>query len=144
MHMRALATCCLTVMLASCGSKWGKELVKDMPYGKATIHHSAAVDDATAAKVFAAMTEGAYNFASNLPEQIDRSNGRLVLRLGNDNENSIAAIVKDGEKDPGILYFEGLANHVSQAIGGESVDIVLCRKSLDEPFHTVAWKPSAK
>lgn len=141
--MRALtATLILLPFAAACGSSFGKELRKEMPYGVATIYQAQAVDDATAAKAFAAMTDAAYNFASNLPEQIDRVGGRLTLRLCNDNEESIAAIVKAGTAEPAIRYFEGLAHAVSQAVGGEAIDIVLCRRTLAEPFFTVTGKPT--
>lgn len=142
MHRRA--TLLPLLLLCACGSKWGTELQRDMHYGSATIFHSEAVDAATASKVFTALTDAQYNFASNLPEQIDRVNGRLTLRLCNDNEDSIAAIVAAGEKEPAIRYFEGLAYEVSKVLGGEPVDIVLCRKSLDEPFFTVVWKETPK
>lgn len=127
-------------VFAACGGpSLGKELTRDMPYGRATISHTEAVDDATADRVFQVMLDSAYNFASNLPEQIDRVNGRLTLRLGNDNEDSIAGIVKNGTAEPVVRYFEGLAFAVSKGIGGEPVDIVLCRKSIAEPFFTVTW-----
>lgn len=135
------------LLLAACGSesgKWGKELSRDQPYGKATIYRSAAVDDATAAAVFGVMIDMQYNFASNLPEQIDRVNGRLTLRLGNDNEGTVKGVEANGDKEPVIRYFEGLALQVSRALRGEPVDVVLCRQSLDEPFHTVTWREPAK
>lgn len=132
------------LLLAGCGADHGTELARDMPFGRATIYHTDAVDADTASKVFSAMLDAQYNFASDLPEQIDRANDRLVLRLCNDNEDSIAAIVAAGDKEPAIRYFEGLAYQVSQAIGGKPVDVVLCRKTLAEPFHTVVWKTESK
>ena len=129
---------------AGCSNKLGEELAKDQPNGRATMFHTEAVDAATAAKVFGAMLEVNYNFAANLPEQIDRVQGRLTLRLGNDNEQTIAAVIQNGDKESVIRYFEGLAQAVSKAIGNEPVDIVLCRTSLDEPFHTVVWPSQPK
>ncbi|MBL8756027.1 MAG: hypothetical protein JNK15_22220, partial [Planctomycetes bacterium] len=138
-----LAVVSLLFVVTACGGpSLGTELVKDMPYGKATIFHTEAVDAATAAKVFAAMTDATYNFASNLPEQIDRVNGRLTLRLGNDNQDTIAKVEKNGTAEPVIRYFEGLSQHVGKAVGGEAVDIVLCKKTLAEPFFTVPGKPT--
>lgn len=83
----------------------------------------------------------AYNFRSNLPEQLDRRDGRLTLLLGNDNEDTIAAILKDGEDKGAVIYIHGLAYQVSQAADGEPIDIVLCRESLKQPFCTMVWKP---
>lgn len=102
------------------------------------MYYSSAVDPALAEKVFAAMVDGAYNFASDLPEQVDRINGRLTLRLCNDNKESIAAMLADPE-DGAIKYFHGLAGHVSRAIEGEQVDIILCREELADEFMTIAW-----
>jgi len=97
------------------------------------------VDPALAQKVFDRMIEANYNFASNLPEQLDRVDGRLVLRLGNDNEDSIADVIANGEESGVTNYMHGLAYFVSEAVGGESVDIILCRKTLDDPYYTVVW-----
>lgn len=85
------------------------------------------------------MIEANYNFASNLPEQIDRIDGRLTLRLGNDNEESIAEMIADGEESGVTNYMHGLAYVISQEAGGEPVDIIMCRESLDDSFYTVVW-----
>ena len=130
----------LASALVSCsGSSWGKELKKDAHYGRATMFYTENVDPALAQKVFDRMIEANYNFASNLPEQLDRVDGRLVLRLGNDNEDSIADVIANGEESGVTNYMHGLAYFVSEAVGGESVDIILCRESLDDPFYTVVW-----
>ncbi|MBC8329649.1 MAG: hypothetical protein H8E31_13000 [Planctomycetes bacterium] len=130
----------LILTLSACGGGWGTELRQDTPLGAATMFRSDAVDAATAQKAFEAMIAANYNFASDLPEQIDRVDGRLTLRLCNDNQDSIAAIEADGEADGAVRYTHGLARHVSQAVGGEPVDVVLCRLTLDQPFYTVRWK----
>lgn len=126
--------------LVSCGGpEWGTELKKDTNYGRATMFSSEAVDQALAQKVFDRMIEANYNFASNLPEQIDRIDGRLTLRLGNDNEESIAEVIATGEESGVTNYMHGLAYVLAEAAGGEPLDIILCRESLDDPFYTVVW-----
>ena len=130
--------------LASCGSKWGRELRQTTPLGDATIYYSDAVDEATARKVFQVMLDTAYNFASNLPEQIDKVDGRITVRLGNDNEDSMADVAANQMKSGVSVYCRNLARFVSKAIDGQPVDIVLCRKSLDEPVFTVRWDPEHK
>jgi hypothetical protein len=40
-----------------------------------------------------------------------------------------------------VSYMHGLAKQVSTVAGGEPVDVVLCRKTLDDPYYTVVWKP---
>ncbi len=139
--MRLSIFALLPLLLGACGgSEWGTELSQQTPQCLATIYHSEAVDPALAQQVFQAMIDGQYNFASGLPEQIDRVDGRLTLRLGNDNEESMASVLANGEDDGVVSYMRGLASHVSQAVGGEPVDIVLCRKVLSEPYYTVVWK----
>lgn len=126
--------------LLSCGgSSWGEELTKDTFYGRASIFYSDGVDAALAQKIFDRMIEANYNFASNLPEQIDRVDGRLLLRLGNDNEESIAEVIETGEESGVVSYMHGLAYVISQESAGEPVDIVLCRESLGDSFYTVVW-----
>ena len=141
--MRAfpLASLLLLLPCAACGngeSKWGTEMSQVTPVTTATMFYTEAVDAALAQTVFQAMTDANYNFASDLPEQVDRIQGRLSLRLGNDNKDSIASMLADPE-DGAISYFHGLAWQVSQAAGGEEVDIILCRESLDDAFMTIAW-----
>ncbi len=135
----------LAALLPSCsgGTSWGEEMSLETPVGTATLFRSEEVSVVTAATAFQAMVDANYNFASNLPEQIDRIDGRLTLRLGNDNEDSIASIIADGEDDGAVSYAHGLAGVVSQAVGGEEVDIILCRKKLDDEFYTVKWKAEA-
>lgn len=143
--MRApIASLLALVLLASCGNKWGRELRQTTPLGEATIYHSEAVDEATARKVFQVMLDSAYNFASNLPEQIDKVDGRITLRLGNDNEDSLADVAANEMKSGVSIYCRHLAWTVSKAIDGQPVDIVLCRKSLDEQVYTVRWDPETK
>jgi len=125
----------------SSGSEWGTELVRDIHDYQATMYYSEAVDPAVANDVFDAMVEMNYNFRSDLPEQIDRVDGRLTLVLGNDNQDTIASVIKNGEDEGAVNYMHGLAYVVSQAVGGEPVDIVLCRETLAEPFYTVVWTP---
>lgn len=126
--------------LVSCGGPdWGAELKKDTNFGRATMFYTENVDQALAQKVFDRMIEANYNFASNLAEQLDRIDGRLTLRLGNDNEDSIAEVIATGEESGVTSYMHGLAYVLSQAVGGEPVDIILCRESLDDSFYTVVW-----
>lgn len=141
MRFTQLAAASLLCVLVSCsgGSQWGVEMEGTTPAGAATMFHTEAVKPGLAQKIFDAMIGASYNFASNLPEQIDRVNGRLTLRLGNDNQDSIAAILADGESDGAVKYMHGLANMVSQTAGGEAVDIILCRADLSDEFYTVAW-----
>ncbi len=131
----------LVGLVGACGgSEWGAEMSQETPQGMATMFRGPAVEEGVAQRVFDAMVAGQYNFASGLPEQVDRVDGRLVLRLGNDNEESIADVEANGEASGVVSYMHGLAAHVSQAIGGEAVDIVLCRRSLDAPYYTVKWQ----
>lgn len=142
-NARWIAPALLLASLAACGSSessWGTEMVKETPVATATMFYSAAVDAALADKLFQAMVDANYNFASNLPEQIDRIEGVLTLRLGNDNEESIAEIIKEGESNGAVSYFHGLANHLSPLAEGEPIDIILCRKDLADEFYTVKWK----
>lgn len=125
----------------SSGSEWGTELVRDVHDYQATMYYSDAVDPAVANEVFDAMVEMNYNFRSDLPEQLDRVDGRLTLRLGNDNPDTIAAVIRDGEDEGAVNYMHGLAYVVSQAVGGEPVDVILCRETLDDPYYTVVWTP---
>lgn len=144
MRISLLASLSLAFCCASCGngaSSWGTEMTRESEMVTATMYYSDAVDPALAEKVFQAMMDGAYNFASNLPEQVDRVDGRLTLRLGNDNKDSIASMIAD-PTDGAISYFHGLAGHLSRAVGGEEVDIVLCRETLDDVFLTLAWDQS--
>ncbi len=134
-----LAPLLVSALVSCSGSSWGKELKKDAHYGRATMFYTENVDPALAQKVFDRMIEANYNFASNLPEQLDRVDGRLVLRLGNDNEDSIAEAIAIGEESGVISYMHGLAFVLAEAAGGEPVDIILCRESLDDPFYTVVW-----
>ncbi|MAW59616.1 MAG: hypothetical protein CMJ94_02130 [Planctomycetes bacterium] len=139
--MKCLAPA-LLLLLPACGNgAYGTEMVKDTPVARATMYHTDAVDAALADQVFQAMVDGAYNFASDLPEQVDRVNGRLTLRLCNDNEDTIATMLAD-PTDGAYNYFHGLAGHVSRAIGGEQVDIVLCRLKLDDPYVDIPWDPA--
>lgn len=110
----------LLLLLPACGAgeSYGTEMVKETPVTTAKMYHTDAVDAALADRVFQAMVDGNYNFASDLPEQLDRVAGRLTLRLCNDNEDSIAAMLADPQ-DGAINYFHGLAGHISRAIGGE-------------------------
>jgi hypothetical protein len=129
------------LVACSSGSDLGTELVREVHDYEATMHHTDAVDPAVANEVFDAMVKMNYNFRSGLPKQIDRVDGRLTLRLGNDNEDTIAAVLRDGEDEGAVNYMHGLAHIVSQAVGGEPVDVILCRKTLDQPYYTVAWTP---
>jgi hypothetical protein len=141
MRAFSLASLILFLPCTACGtgeSKWGTEMSQETPITTATMYYSAAVAPELAEQVFQSMIDGAYNFASNLPEQVDRIQGRLTLRLGNDNKDSIAAMISDPE-DGAIRYFHGLAGQVSRAVGGEEVDVILCRESLDDAFLTIAW-----
>jgi hypothetical protein len=134
----------LLSFLAACGDPWGKEIERAMPYGVATLIQSSLVDDDTAARVFSAMTATDYNFAANLPEQVDRIDGRLVLRLATDDDKAVQSIRRNRDADPAVRYFEGLAEQVSLAVDGEPVDIVVCHKKLDRPVHTIAWRSPSK
>ncbi len=124
-------------LLASCGGQTLKQ-------GEATMSYTDEVQKEVAQKVFQRMIERNYNFASNLPEEVDRINGRLTLRLGNDNEDSIQAIMKFKEQDGAVFYMHGLARSVSDAVGGEPVDIILCRRNLGDHFYTVKWQSPKK
>ncbi|MHC4837940.1 MAG: hypothetical protein ACYTF3_07110 [Planctomycetota bacterium] len=131
--------------LAACsgGASLGTELRMDTPLNTtATLSYTEAVDRALAETVLARMVEGNYNFGSNLPEQLDRVDGRLTLRLGNDNEDTIADVIADAEGSGVLNYMHGLAFFVSQAIDGEAIDVELHRETLGEPFHVVTWDPS--
>ena len=141
--MRNLRSLPLLMLLAACpsGSNWGTELTRDFFEAKATMFYTDAVDPELAGRVLDAMVEMNYNFRSNLPEQLDRVDGSLTLRLGNDNEDTIAAILANGESEGAVSYMHGLAKQVSTVAGGEPVDVVLCRKTLDDPYYTVVWKP---
>lgn len=145
MRIRFLLPAALLVCVAACSGEasqdWGEELTAPIPQGTATLYRSAAVDLDTANKVLAAMTDGNYNFAAGLPEQIDMVDGRLTLRLGNDNQDTIAEIKAEGDAHAAVSYFHGLANHVSRALDGAEIDIILCEETLDTPFHTVKWTP---
>jgi len=121
------------------GGNWGTELSRDLGDHEATMYHTAAVDAGLADKVLDALVAVNYNFRGNLPEQLDRVEGRLVLRLANDNEDAIAALLANGEADGNAMYMHGLAREVSKAAGGEPVDIVLCKRTLDAPYYTVTW-----
>ena len=130
----------LLLALTACGSKWGVEMVQETDAGRATMYRGEAISVPDANKVFSTLSSHGYNFNSDLPEQVDRVDGVLTLRLGNDNEESIADVLKEGEECGVVSYMHGLAKTISAAMGGEPVDIVLCRESLDEPFYTVKWK----
>lgn len=121
------------------GSDWGTELSREFGDTQATMFHSASVDAELAGKVLDAMVAANYNFYSDLPEQLDRVDGRLVLRLGNDNEESLTEVLDEGEESGVVNYMHGLAWQVSQAAGGEPVDVALCRKTLDDEVYTVVW-----
>ena len=139
LHLR-LSLCAVPSLFAcSSGSEWGTELVRDIHDYQATMYYTDAVDSVVANDVLDAMVEMNYNFRSDLPEQVDRIDGRLTLVLGNDNEDTIASVIKNGEEEGAVNYMHGLAYVVSQAVGGEPVDIVLCRETLAEPFYTVVW-----
>lgn len=134
-------TLLLLCIFPSCsgGTHWGEEMSLPTPQGKATIYRTEAVDLETAGKVLAAMVDANYNFASDLMEQIDKVDDTLTLRLCNDNEESIMEIKEEGSEHPTVSYFEGLAQHISAAIGNQEVVIILCEESLDSSFHTVEW-----
>ena len=141
MRFTQLAAACLFGAFISCssGSSWGVEMEGVTPAGTATMFHTEAVKPELARKVFDAMMAANYNFASNLPEQIDRVDGRLNLRLGNDNQDSIAEILGNGESDGAVKYMHNLAKMISQTAGGEAVDVILCRTDLNDAFYTVVW-----
>jgi len=130
----------LLLTLAACGSKWGVEMIQTVGSDKATMFRGEQVSVPDATKVFSTLVGFGYNFNSDLPEQVDRVDGVLTLRLGNDNADSIAAIIKDGESDGAVNYMRGLAFMVSAAMESEPVDIVLCRESLDDSFYTIKWQ----
>lgn len=144
--MLPLTTLLLLPMVACGGpsADWGEEMSLPHITGKATMFRSEAVDLETAGKVLSAMVDGNYNFASNLPEQIDMVDGRLTLRLGGDNQDTIAEIKEQGEDHPAVSYHHGLANHISKALGGTEIDIILCEEDLAKPFHTVKWTPQGE
>lgn len=133
---------CLTA--CSGGSEWGTELSKTTPVCEATIFVSENVDAALAERIFQAMVDSNYNFASNLPEQIDRVDGRLTLRLGGDNEESIASIIANGEEDGAVSYHHSMAHHLSTFANDEPIDIILCRESLSDEYYTVKWTPQGE
>jgi len=139
-------TFCLFLLTAlpACGSggnvSWGVEISKHTPLAMATMYHSAAVDATTADQVFQLLIDVNYNFASNLPVQVDRMAGRLTLRLGNDNKESIAEIIAEGEDNGAVSYFRGLAPYLSSNLGGQEVDIILCREDLADEFYTLKWQ----
>ena len=56
-------------------------------------------------------------------------------------KQAIDAILANGESEGAVSYMHGLAKQVSTVAGGEPVDVVLCRKTLDDPYYTVVWKP---
>lgn len=132
------------VLLVACGDSWGTQIGCAMPYGVATLAHSEIVDGDTARRVLVAMTASDYNFAASLPAQVDRNDGRLMLRLATDDDDAIRSIRKNRDTDPAIRYFEGLAEQVSLAIDGQPVDIVLCNRRLDRPVHTITWRSPSK
>lgn len=136
-----LLLCTLPACSGGSSADWGEEMSLPTPQGKATLYRSAAIDLETAGKVLSAMVDASYNFASNLPEQVDRVDGVLTLRLCNDNRESIDEIKAEGESHPAVSYFQGMTHHVSKALGGEEVVIILCEETLDTPFFTVEWKP---
>ncbi|MHC4822602.1 MAG: hypothetical protein ACYTEP_01125 [Planctomycetota bacterium] len=132
-------TLILLFALGACsGSEWGTELSQETRVGTATMFYSSNVDVETAQKVFQAMIDADYNFASDLPEQVDMIDGVLTLRLGNDNKNSVAEIMEMGYESGIISYMQGLAAFVSKATG-TPVDIILCRLTLDDEFFEVKW-----
>jgi hypothetical protein len=134
----------LLLFLAACGDPWGKAIERPMPYGVASLFHTGEVDDETATRVLSAMTATDYNFAANLPEQVDRVDGRMVLRLATDDPRVVQSLRKRRDADPSVRYFEGLAEQVSLAVDGEPVDIVVCDRRLDRPVHTIAWRSPAR
>jgi predicted Zn-dependent protease with MMP-like domain len=131
----------LALLLVACpsGSDWGAELTRPFGDTQATMFYADGVDPGLAGEVLDALVEANYNFYSGLPEQLDRVDGRLTLRLGNDNEDSMADVLAEGEASGVVSYMHGLARVVSEAVGGEPVDIVLCRETLDEVVYTVTW-----
>lgn len=130
----------LLLTLAACGSKWGVEMVQGSGADKATMYRGESISVPDANQVFSALLGHGYNFASDLPEQVDRVDGVLTLRLGSDNQESIAEVIAEGESCGVVSYMHGLALMVSATMNNEPVDIVLCRESLDEPFYTVKWQ----
>lgn len=135
----------LLLPMLGCGGgtsqDWGEEMSLPIPQGKATLYRSPAVDLETAGKVLSAMVDGNYNFASGLPEQVDRIDGTLTLRLGNDNREWIDELKAEGAAFDGLFHFQALANHLSRALDGEEVRIILCEETLDKPIHTLEWQP---
>lgn len=145
--MRAfpLASLLLLVPYSACGqgeSKWGTEISQVTSMATATLYYSDAVTPEQAARVLQAMIDSRFNFGANMPEQVDRIQGRLSLRLGYDNSISTAFLQTDPEDDI-FRYFHSLAWRISEATGGEVVDIILCRESLDEAVMTLAWQARA-
>jgi hypothetical protein len=138
--MRTLASLALLFIATSCGPNLGTKLQEETPRGTATFYHTAAVDAATAGKVFKAMIDGNYNFGKELAVQLDKVADRLTLRTCHDNMDSIASVIKDGEKDGSVSYMHGLALHVSKAIDNQEVDVVMCKLRIAEPFYTVKWQ----
>ncbi|MDF1799405.1 MAG: hypothetical protein P1V81_09540 [Planctomycetota bacterium] len=138
--MRNLIILSLLVCVACPGgSDLGTELSRDLGDHQATMFHTASVDAELADAVLDALVKVNYNFRGDRPEQLDRVNGRLVLRLANDNEDAIAEVLANGEDDGNVMYMHQLAREVSKVAGGEPVDIVLCHLTVDEPYYTVAW-----
>lgn len=135
---RILPTILLLAFAACSGSEWGTELSQETNVATATMFYSDAVDVETAQKVFDALIDANYNFASNLPEQVDMVEGVLTLRLCNDNKSSVQEVLDMGYESGVISYMKGLASHVSSATG-TPVDIFLCRLTLDDVFFKVKW-----
>lgn len=150
MKFLPLPACALALpvlVFAACAggtTRWGEEMSRETATGEATIYRTDAVEPDTAATVLRTMVELNYNFGSDLPEQIDRVDGRLTLRLVTNNEDTIGSIRANGEDDGAVWYHRELARRVSHALGGEPVDVVLCAGSLDEPFYTMAWEAPAE
>lgn len=140
--MKFLVGIGLILIFPACSgsSSWGEEMSRETPVARATMFRGDSVSAEIAAKVFEKMVAVNDNFASDLPEQVDRVDGRLTLRLGNDNEDSIQDVMDHQEESGVTSYMRGLAAAVSAAVGGEPVDIILCRQRLDQPFHTVVWE----
>ncbi|MGB0953492.1 MAG: hypothetical protein ACPG31_09710 [Planctomycetota bacterium] len=141
LYLAPLLLCLLPSCSGGGGTDWGEEMSLPTQQGKATMYHTAAVNLQTAGSVLSSMVEANYNFASNLPEQVDRVDGKLTLRLCNDNRETIGEIKVEGVEHGAVSYFQGLAHHVSKAVGGEEVIIILCEETLDTPFYTVDWLP---
>lgn len=139
--MRTILSVALLLLAVSCGPNHGTKLEQETPRGQAAIYYTEAVDAAVADKVFQSMIAANYHFGTDLDVQLDKVQGRLTMRICNDNLEAIDEVVKNGEKDGNLSYMRGLAVHISRAIDGEEIDFVLCRLQLDKPYYTLNYQP---